>query len=693
MAAESLDKMTLVRIHNELILAEKRNENILLPRIRQNIARYTGDFTPDIGANWDIILNEIYPIVQHNIPSTFFRNPRVFLKPRNKTFIAKRRDPQTGGMRSVQLDSGLAARTQEAILNYAIQEIKFKNETRKVLFDSLLSQHGVLWHGYKGEFGMTDEQSLFIKNEQVFVRRISPLRFLFDPAVNMSNLDEARWVSRSFDIPLDDLLEDDDLDVDKTKIKGFLGFGEKVKRSNVLDQMKVGGQDKINTSSRSNSNLDSLIDYADSEFRRSNKAKFVTMYEIFMRPTKKERKDGSKGRVILITKEQFKELRVNPWPYKAEGWPAKILQFNELPDSTFGLDDVSTYSSIVDNKNIIRNLQLRNAQENSKVWVALAKDGTDETSMEKIQNGDQTIILFDGDTVTGKMSVASPSGGASNELYLIDQRIDRELQDKSFVTDLKKGFLQSGEESATSVQLRAAGGSVRPAFRQDIMQDFLSESLHFLNQLLKQFMPFKEAVRIIGSLDIEWSDNPDKEEIQADTDVELDVISMLPENPEKEARELQTILQLAVQALTIPEIRQKIAVEGNTFNISPLIQQLLLRLKMRNPEIFRKIRQEESMGFASVAELRAAQENVSAAIQGQPPPSPPAEGQDHKARLAIYQSINQLLEALQQQSDILISLIQAQQIIAMEEEEKKAPKTQRSVGKSAIPKEGVISGI
>ena len=229
MATDSLDKMTLVRIHNELILAEKRNENILLPRIRQNIARYTGDFIPDIGANWDIILNEIYPIVQHNIPSTFFRNPRVFLKPRNKTFIAKRRDPQTGGMKSVQLDSGLAARTQEAILNYAIQEIKFKNETRKVLFDSLLSPHGVLWHGYKGEFGMTDEQSLFIKNEQVFVRRLSPLRFLFDPAVNISNLDEARWVARSFDIPLDDLLDDDDLDVDKTQIKGFLGFGEKVK--------------------------------------------------------------------------------------------------------------------------------------------------------------------------------------------------------------------------------------------------------------------------------------------------------------------------------------------------------------------------------------------------------------------------------------------------------------------------------
>lgn len=690
MAVDPLDKEMLVRMHNELLLAEKRNENILLPRIRRNVARYTGDYIPDIGSDWDIILNEIYPIVQHNIPSTFFRNPHAFLKPRNKTFIAKRRDLNTGGMKEVQLDSSLAARTQEAILNYSMHEIKYKNETRKVLWDALIAPHGVLWHGYKGEFGMTEEQSLTIKNEQVFVRRLSPLRFLFDPAVNISNLDEARWIGRSFDIPLEDLLEDDTLDVDTKAIKGFLGFGERVRKGDVLDQMKTGGQDKINVTHRLNSQFEPLVDFADSEFRRSNKAKFITLYEIFLRPSKKEKRNGSKGRVILLTKEQFRELRVNAWPYKAEGWPAKILQFNELPDSTFGLDDVSTYSSIVDNKNIIRNIQLRNAQENSKVWVILAKDGVgDQTTMEKIQNGDQTIILVDGETVQNKMQVASPSGGASNELYIIDQRIDRELQDKSFVTDLKKGFLQSGEESATSVQLRAAGSSVRPAFRQDIMSDFLTESLQFLNQLLKQFMPYKEAVRIIGSLDLEWSENPTKEEIQADTDVEMDVISMLPENPEQEIRELQTILQMAFQALTTPEITTKIAQEENTFNLSPLIKQILLRLKIRDPEVFRKIRQEESMGFASVAELRAAQANVEAALTGQQVPSPPAEGQDHRTRIAVYESILRLV----QQNETIIALLQAQLAIAQEEEKREAPRPTRSLPKNTFANKGVINAI
>jgi hypothetical protein len=57
--------------------------------------------------------------------------------------------------------------------------------------------------------------------------------------------------------------------------------------------------------------------------------------------------------------------------------------------------------------------------------------------------------------------------------------------------------------------------------------------------LNKQFMPFEEAVRIMGSLDLQWSDKPTIEEVQADVDVEIDPISMLPESPEDEAARLQ----------------------------------------------------------------------------------------------------------------------------------------------------------
>jgi len=664
------DKPSEKRIRDlwsEIKMAEKFNEEELKPIGLEAIQRYTGEFFPRFGGDWDIALNEVYPIIQNNLPSIFFRNPRAFLKPRNKTYIAKKRDPITGDMVEVEIDSTKSAKTQEAILNYQIFEIKYKEENRKVLLDALLFPHGVLWHGYKGEFGMTEEQSVCVKQDAVFVKRISPMRFLKDPAVTFSNMDEAEWVGRSLDIRLRDLIEDDKLDVDKKLIKGFEGFGTKVGLTDVGKARVRNGEDI------SDIHRGSMIDFADKDFKKSSSARFVKIHEIYLRPTKKEKRDGSKGWILLLTEEQTKPLRVNPWSIKAEGFPGHILQFNEVPDRMLGIDDVSTYSSIADQKNIITNLQIRNAQENTKVWVGINKAGGDEEDIQKIQQGQNTIILFDGDTKVGdRMFVASPGAQASSELYLIDQRIQRNLEDKSGVSDLKRGFLQSGEESAASVKLRAAGSSARPAYRQDIQAEFLRGSLHYITQLNKQFLPFKEAVRIIGSLDLEWSDNPSKEELQADTDVEIDVISMLPENPDEELRRLNETLTIMIQSLTIPEFADKIAQEGKVFQFTPVIEQWLIRQRIRDPEIFRSIKPEESEGFVSVAELRAAEQNVQAALKGKPPPSPPEEGQDHRARLEIYNAINNLLKQAEQQSEILSQLIQIQSALLQAQQDKEA---------------------
>ena len=669
--SENLNQERIKSIKSEIDMAIALNKEELEPVIQENIMRYIGSYTPAFGNDWDIVLNEVYPIIQNNLPSIFFRNPRAFLKPRNKTFIGRKREPISGKMIEVELDSAKSAKTQEDILNYTLVEMKYKKEVQKVLLDALLFPHGMLWHGYKGDFGMTEEQSIFIRNEKVFVKRISPLRFIKDPAVNMSNLEEARWVGRIIDVPLQDLIEDDKLDVDKKLIKGFKGYGTTIGTASQNILKEQGAQDyaRINGARRA------MIEFADKAFQDSTDARFVQVFEIFLRPTKKEKREGKNGWILLLTNEQDKPLRVNDWKIKARGFPAITLAFNDLPDSMFGLSDVETYKQIADQKNVVVNLQLRNGQENSKIWVALAKGGTSEEEIEQVRQGDQTVVAFDGDSIANKMQVQSGAGAASSELYLLDQRIDKQLQDKSGVTDLKRGFLQSGEESATSVQLRAAGGGARPAYRQDIMADFLKESLHYINQLNKQFMPVTEAVRVVGSLDLEWSDNPTKEEIQAETDVEIDVISMLPENPDKEMQELQAVLTLMVQGLTNPQVAQKLAQEGKTINLSPIIEQMLLRLKIKDPDVFRNIKPEESQGFVSVQQVREAKANVESALtkpRGTPVPFPPSPNQDNVAHLEIYTSIQQILSKAGQISDTLNQLIQIHSALLQQKQEEQA---------------------
>jgi len=665
---QGFSKERLFGLRNEIVMSRKLVEKRLQPIMKEALERYLGRFIPSYGADWDIVLNEVYPIIQNQLPAIFFRNPKAFLKPRNKTFIAKRRNPSTGKMEEVQLDSSKSAKTQEDILNYIISQIGYKGETRKVLFDALLYPFAVMWHGYKGDFGMTDEDSYQITNDKIFVKRISPLRFLKDPSVSYSELDEAQWVGRSIDVRFNDLVNDKQLNFKENEVENFLGFGDKVNDNAMF------GRQGMDTDPLGGGSLNSpLSEFADNEFKRSTASKFVRVNEIYIRPNKEERNKGEKGWVILLADGQKEPLRISKNTIKAEGFPAHLLEFNAVNDREFGLSDVETYASIADQKNVIVNLQIRNAQENTKTWVAINKAGADEEDIQKIQQGENTIIMFDDDIpVSSRMFVASPGAQASSELYLIDQRIQRNLEDKSGVSDLKRGFLQSGEESATSVKIRAAGGSARPAYRQDLMKDFIQGSLLYVNQLNKQFMTVNEAIRVIGSLDLEWSEKPSKEEIQADVDVEIDAISMLPDNPEKQMVEIRESIALIVQAIQDPSIRAKIQSEGKTFNLSPLIEQMLRGLNIMNPDVFRNIDQNETEGFVSAQQLREAQENIIAAVVGQEIPHLPKEQDDHRAKIQTYASAAALLQIGGQVSDTLLQLLQVQQQLLAEIESKEA---------------------
>ena len=657
-------------------MAETINKEEIEPCMREAIERYTGKHIPTYGYGWDIILNEIYPIIQTNLPATFFKNPRAYLKPRNKTYIAKVFDPSLGKKVDTELDSTKSARTQEDILNYDIDRMKYKREARKTLMDALLFPHGVLWHGYKGDFGMTEEQSLYVENDKVFVKRLSPLRFIKDPAVNMSNIDEGQWVGRIIDMSYKDFIEDDKLDIEKDLlrrplVKGFKGYGEKVGSASVgmkADTMQLGGMDRL----KLNATKKSLLDYTDDKYRNGNDCLFVRLYELYVRPTRKEKREGKKGRIVLLCFEQNKALRDNEWDDSQEDFPSEILQFNDLNDAMFAMPDIDTYKGIADQKNIITNMQIRNAQENSKNFVAIAGANFDEEDVQKIRSGEQTILIFKDDNITGKMSVQSGGGQASSELYTIDQRIQKNLDDKSGVTDLRRGVLQSGEESAESVRLRATASSARPAYRQDIMKDFLQNSFRRINKYHKRFLPFEDAVRIIGSMDLQWSDKPTKEIMQADVDVEIDVISMLPENPAEELQSLQNVLMLMIQGLTNPIVAEKIKQEGKTINLSPIIEQILIRNKIKDPDIFRNMKPEETMGYSSNQQLLQANDNVNAALMGQPIPYPPQPADDHKAKLFVYGEIQKLLQMAQQQSEVLDQLIQVQAALQQQVAEQQA---------------------
>ena len=81
----------------------------------------------------------------------------------------------------------------------------------------------------------------------IFVKRICPTRFLKDPTkVNCSNIDEAIFVGRKFQMLLSDLIDDDKLNVDNKLIKGYKGYGDKVGTAS-LNAAGITGVQSIQT--------------------------------------------------------------------------------------------------------------------------------------------------------------------------------------------------------------------------------------------------------------------------------------------------------------------------------------------------------------------------------------------------------------------------------------------------------------
>jgi hypothetical protein len=109
-----------------------------------------------------------------------------------------------------------------------------------------------------------------------------------------------------------------------------------------------------------------------------------------------------------------------------------------------------------------------------------------------------------------------------------------------------------------------------------------------------------------------------------------------------------------------------------------------MRLKLRDPEIFRKIKESEAMGFSSNQQLLIAKDNVKAALTGQPIPHPTQIDDDHRAQLTIYSEIAEILKLAGHVSDQLNQLIAEHQQIEQQVAEK-----QGAAGMTRLAKGGV----
>ena len=72
MSQPSLPQERIDDILDEISMAEAINEHDLKPILEESIARYTGKHIPIIGSGWDVVLNEVFPIIHNILIPTIF---------------------------------------------------------------------------------------------------------------------------------------------------------------------------------------------------------------------------------------------------------------------------------------------------------------------------------------------------------------------------------------------------------------------------------------------------------------------------------------------------------------------------------------------------------------------------------------------------------------------------------------------
>lgn len=666
MALKTVDEIT--SLWNQINLTEQVIKNQVVPSYIESLSHYIGEtsFKLHNMDEVDVALNDTFPIVQQKLPFLFFRRPRAFVKPRRKFVLVTKTNPITGQREKIRVDGSKLARTTEHALNWNLHESGFEEEMDRVSLDLALSPYAVLWQSYAGKFGLRQDETMYVKEDSIFQKRIRPDLFLWD--TEGTHEEEWSWVGRKTLVKLEDVLDDPRYSSEKRRLEGSVGFGDPLRKSQGSDAINIGPR--------------VMSDLLDSSFKESIQSRRVWLYEIWQKPRLRDRLKGRRGKVFVLARDLPKPLFEDSWPLKQEGFPCELFRINPLNDSTLGIPDPKTYLEVVKEKQIETNLILRNLKQNSNLKVILNGSKFDESDVRKFVEGESAVLLSRDPLQQGDVT-SLQAGSVPSAAFQVAQNTDMQLQKQSAITQTRQGIKPPGEITATQAEILERGLESRPTLHQKLISRTLKKLMRKRVQLMKQFFKRQDIVPVMGTLDFEWSDEFSNDDITDEVDIEVDLVSMLPENPAVEIRNLLDMLRIMSDAMANPAIITKIQQEGHMFNFTPFIEQLLLRMNLRNEEMFRPVRPEEGEGFSPNSSLLLARQRaIRAIITGEF--DPPQPGENHDVMLSVYQSLLQLLQAIQAPVGALPQLIQATELARQQEEEssgkRKAGTPVRSAG-------------
>ena len=495
-------------------------------------------------------INEFYPNVELMKSSISFKNPRVFV--RGKT-----------------PDSQPKAQLVADILNWLNYEINTKSTFDKIRDDAIISNFGVGMLSYNPDIGIgVTPDDIYVKDDNIAWTYIYPKDFGVDPeCTDAYEFTDAKYCKRTVVMPLDWVKANDNF-------KNTDGL----KASSIMSGTQAGGSKLLESIS-------------DKSYHDSDEVKRVVLHEYWEKPTPKERLENKKGRVYVVAEGHDKILREQEWPYEMEGYPFSGIRLNDRNDRFYVEPDFGQYKEQVEEKSLLRTYQLQNAHISGNIHLVYDTNLVDETTKRALLSGMPNAIGTNGDINAAARFFSA--GSASQEFYLVDQKVSQDMDNLSGMNDLKRGVMTKGA-SATEASIADRSSNARFVTRLNKFADFYVRVQRKMIQLAQQFFDIEKVFRIVNdpARVAEWAKFT-RQDIQGEFDIRVQVQEMTPTSRETEVAKILNVVKLITESTNSPFIMQRLNSEGLEINLSGVFLELQHLMDLESLQIIRKLSPQE----------------------------------------------------------------------------------------------------
>ena len=512
-----------------VMYAQKARKLNFDEKAKENIDYYLGKQYANDSDTQRVPLNWYASLVDTLIPAVYSRNPKVMVRPKVSSRGNLEFDKQTREL------AGLF----QSLLNVTVSEIQLKATMKEVIKDSALTGRGYVKMGYSGQVGKdhgktkvrylldkitgaekktvvgvpidTTLDDKYLKKERVWVERISPFRFCYDPEAR--NLSRAKWCIHEVTVPLEHVTNNP-----------IYKHRESIKASDHVRADYLADSFGASASEITSANIPDDV-------------KRVTLWEIW---------DKESQRIYVMARgnENLGFLRDDKWPFKGlEGFPFAELMPIPVPDSQWGVAEVDRIRDGQDQYNQVSDQLARHIEISVAHWAVL-KGAMEKDELAKFANGEiGEIIEFAEKGALEPLTAPTVPSDYFNYLGVLQKNND----ENSKMPSWRRAGQRIGARSATEVAEITQGLDVIQGEKVDVVQDFTLVVMRKVTQIIQEKYGLSHLVPIVGEKVTLWrafTPNEIKEELE----IQVVPYSATPTNPDAERNQYLQAVPLVLQA-------------------------------------------------------------------------------------------------------------------------------------------------